>query len=61
MNIKEIFERDLRGHDYIKAFNLTPQVVANRVKERRQSDQLPRVQRLIASWGNSSIQKADHE
>jgi hypothetical protein len=53
MNIREIFARDLRGHAYIQARGLSPQVTKDRqhqCESCRQAEQLPAVQQLLKNW-----------
>ena len=53
MNLSEIFAQDLRGHEYIKARGLTPQIVKeqqHQCESCRQMEMLPVVQRITAQW-----------
>lgn len=51
MTIKEIFEKNLKGHDYLKARNLTPQTAMQGEREgRRLSDKLEAVIQLTENW-----------
>lgn len=50
---KEIFASDLRGHAYIEARGLSPQLVAahqHTCPSCKQAEDLPRIQRIVDGW-----------
>ena len=58
MQTKEIFDKDLRAHDYIEARGLSPQIVAahqHTCESCRQAEELPRIQRILNGWGMDTI------
>lgn len=53
MTIAEIFASDLRGHAYIAARGLSPQIVREQrhtCDSCRRAEMLPAVQQILANW-----------
>jgi hypothetical protein len=56
MPISDIFKLDLRGHDYIDARGLSPDVVRHynhTCSECQRNAMLPVVQRIVNSWSKN--------
>ena len=58
MSVKKIFEMDLRGKEYVRAFGLSPEIVKDRqhhCKDCAMRDREPDVVRMINSWRDEEL------
>ncbi len=62
--IADIFKNDLRGHAYIEARGLSPQLVSahqHTCESCRMAEELPRIQRLMERWGKTAGRELQYE